>query len=119
MSDELAFLRVTAQHLGISTDAYRVSWGHDLHVALRALRCRKWGSAWWYIKGAVSSLWDGSSWAPWQCESNAYVSARRGLTARSAELRMLRDAVDHALGSECSAARYACRFHPVRPRDRT
>lgn len=116
MSPDLEYLRVVAAGLGIKADTYRVGWGHHLHVALGRLRVRKWRSAWWYLRRAVVSLRDGLR-LPWQCESNVHMNARRGLTAHAAETRMLRDAINHAIGPRCNARPYTCRWHPVKPRD--
>lgn len=111
MWGDLESLRITAADLGIKVYTYRPLWAHDLGLVLPAVRRRQW---WWAqaaLKRGLRGLWESPSWAPWLCESNACVSAARGLTRRAAERRMARAAIAHVVGGACSGRGGGCPFH--------
>ncbi|MFI6819247.1 hypothetical protein ACIBG7_43150 [Nonomuraea sp. NPDC050328] len=87
---------------------YRVALGWDLNrlamdLAIgrwRRAPTRNWGRARRTLARLLRSARHRSYWAIWQCEEETLgLSARRGLTARAAERRMLADAITHALSS--------------------
>ncbi|MET8866506.1 hypothetical protein ABZW11_26510 [Nonomuraea sp. NPDC004580] len=100
-------LRETGEALGLTvTKPYRIGLGWDLerlctHLALfgrwRAAPHRNWRGVRYTLKLMAKSARRRSWWGIWQCEGSLGLNARRGLTARAAERRMLRDEINAAL----------------------
>lgn len=101
-----ADLRRIADQLGLTvTEPYRVGLGWDLdrlrlHLRIgkgRAAPRRNWRGVRWTLKLMGGSARRRSWWGLWQCEGTISRHARRGLTARAAERRMLRDEINAAM----------------------
>jgi hypothetical protein len=100
-------LRQTAKQLGLTvSEPYRVGIGWELHRLLMHLAIGRWKTAprreW---RAARRSAWRllrrlpiRADWGIWQCEGTLGLPARRGMTARAAERRMLTDEINAALG---------------------
>ncbi|MER7500472.1 hypothetical protein AB0L05_27820 [Nonomuraea pusilla] len=96
------FLRETAASLGLTvTEPYRVGLGWDLERLRMHLATGRWWTAprrnWrgvrFTLKMMLKSAGRRSWWGIWQCEGTLCLRARRGLTARAAERRMLDDEI--------------------------
>lgn len=99
-------LRHIADQLGLTvSDPYRIGLGWDLDRLRTHLRIgkgrnaprRNWRGVRWTLKTMASSARHRSWWGLWQCEGMLSPRARRGVTARAAERRMLRDEITAAM----------------------
>jgi hypothetical protein len=98
-------LRRTAAALDLTVSApYRVALGWELDRLCMYLAVGRWRHAprdWHAARCAlariVRRLPHRDAWGIWQCEGTLSPRARRGLTARAAERRMLRDEIHQAL----------------------
>lgn len=101
-----ADLRRIADQLGLTvTEPYRIGLGWDLDRLRVHLRIgkgrhaprRNWRGVRYTLKLMTESARSRSWWGLWQCEGTLCRYARRGLTARMAERRMLRDEINAAM----------------------
>lgn len=99
-------LRETADALGLNvSQPYRVAIGWEvdqlcMHLAIGRWRTaprRNWRAARRSARRLLRRLSIRADWGIWQCEGTLSRRARRGLTARAAERRMLADEIRAAL----------------------